>query len=595
MQYPFFLLATIAVSMNNEKKLTTYKRLLQVSRQYLFLFFLGVLGTVILSGLDAGLSWLIKPIVDQGFIARNRSFIYFLPVLVVVIFALRGAAGFASDYYINRVSRNVVMDFRRMLFDKLLHLPASFFDVNSSGHLLSMIIYNVEQVAQASSEALVILLREGTLMIGLLCVMFIVSWKLSLLFLLIAPLLSWVMKWSSKRLRRLSAIVQDSVGEVTHVADEGIQNYKVVRIYGGEQYEYNKFLDATKKNQQRELKVVVTNSVGTALVQLLLAIPLAVTLYFATMPSMHVSAGAFAAVVVAMVQLLRPVRRITTVNSQIQKGVAGAASLFELLDKEIEQDHGTVPLVRAKGHIEYQNILFSYENSKSPILQAINFTIEPGQTVAIVGRSGGGKTTLVNLLPRFYELTEGAVRIDGVNVNDYCLKDLRRQFSIVSQNTTLFNDTVAKNIAYGCSEEIDEARIIEAAESAHAMDFIQTLPQGLHTVIGEDGVLLSGGQRQRIAIARALLRDAPILILDEATSALDTHAERHIQAALEALMQQRTTLVIAHRLSTIEKADRILVIDAGYLVEEGTHESLIKLGGAYAQLHQMQFKDPHSA
>ncbi len=569
----------------------TYRRLLKVSQKYWSIFLLGVLGTVILSLVDAGFTWLIKPIINKGFINRDATFIQWLPLLIILIFVIRGMAGFTSNYFISRVARNVVMDFRRQIFKKLLHLPASFYDHNSSGHLLATIIYNVEQVAQASSDALLTCLRELSLLFGLIVVMFVVSWQLSLLFLIISPFISLVVKLSSSRLRRLSSSVQQSVGDVTHVADEAIQGYKVVRLYGGQKYEYNKFHALTKSNQQRELKVVITNSVGTALVQLLVAIPIAIALLFATLPSWHITAGSFAAVLTAMVTLLRPVRRLTMVNSEIQKGVAGAESIFAILDEEVEKDSGNVAVECIKGDIEYQQVEFSYVSSNSLVLRNINFKVKAGQTIAIVGRSGSGKSTLIHLLPRFYDVNKGLIKIDGINIMDYRLSDLRHQFSLVSQNTILFDETIANNIVYGLRGDISEKRINEAVEAAHVMEFAQHLPDGLHTKVGEDGVLLSGGQRQRVAIARAILKNAPILILDEATSALDMHSERHIQSALAHLMKERTTLVIAHRLSTVENADWIMVMHEGQLIEQGTHEELFAKNGAYSALYQKQFKD----
>lgn len=581
----------MSASKNTPKGLHTYRRLLQAVKQYWVIFLLGIVGTLLLSVTDAVFSWAIKPLINEGFIHRSSAFLKLLPLGIVIIFVVRAVSGFMSTYYISRVSRNIVRDFRRRLFSKFLKMPASFYDAQSSGHLLSTVIYNVEQVADASSSALMTIMREASLAIGLITVMFVVSWKLALLFLVMAPLVGWVTKWSSKRMRRLSTNVQASVGDVTQIADEGIQGYKVIRLFGGERYEYQKFHEATKRNQQREMKIVVTNSVGTSLVQSIVAVPIVVTLLVAVMPSMQISAGSFAAAITAMVMLLRPLRRITVVNNLIQKGVAGAASIFDVLDLDAEKDTGTQTLERARGKIEFDHVEFSYQTSKTPVIRAVNFTVEPGKTVAIVGRSGGGKSTLINLLPRFYDIQQGVIKIDGVDVRDYTLEDLRKQFALVSQHTVLFNDTIANNIAYGLQGKVSESAIIKAATAAHAMEFIAELPDGIHSYVGEDGVLLSGGQKQRIAIARALLKDAPILILDEATASLDTHSERHIQEALASLMQNRTTLVIAHRLSTIEHADTILVLEQGEIIETGTHASLLQQQGAYAHLHRMQFKD----
>ena len=567
-----------------------YRRLLQASAPYWLIFVYGAVATLVMSLIDAGFTGLIKPIIDKGFIDRDWLFIRWLPLIIIVAFILRGVTGFISNYYISQVARRVVMDFRRRLFDHLLKLPAHFYDRHSSAHLLSLIIYNIEQVAQASSDALVTLLQQGSLVVGLLGVMLVVNWKLSLLFLMIAPFIGWVVKTVSRRLRRLSTRVQESVGSVTHVASEGIDAYKVIRLFCGQLYESKKFHDATRSNYQQEMKMVVTNSLGTSLVQLLIAIPIAIILFFATSPLWGVSAGSFASVVSGMIVLLNPLRRLTMMNSYIQKGIAGAESVFALLDEEAEKDQGVISLSRTQGHIEFCHVNFRYERSKKWVLRDICFTVEPGQTVALVGRSGSGKSTLINLLPRFYDTTSGEIKIDGIAIQQYCLSDLRRQFSLVSQHTALFNDSILCNIAYG-QPHVERDKIIRIAEMAHAMEFIHTLPQGLDTVVGENGVLLSGGQRQRIAIARALFKDAPILILDEATSALDTQAERLIQQALERLMRTRTTLVIAHRLSTIENADWIIVLEEGNLVEMGTHRNLLLAGGAYALLHRMQFRE----
>lgn len=575
----------------NLPKKTVYGRLFDAILPYWPLFVLGIIGTAVNAGIDAGLAWMIKPVINEGFIARNQAFIRIMPLGIVIIFFLRGGSGFISDYCITRVGRNVIMDFRQKVFSHLLKLPAHFYDTHSSGQLLSALIYNVEQVAQATTDAWLMVVQEGCLAIGLIIVMLSVSWQLSLLFLLSLPFMAFIFKLSSRRIRNLSTKVQETMAEVTHVAEESIEGYKVIRTFGGEEYEKNKFNSATKLNRQREMKVIVADSLGSSTVQLIASMVIAVTLIVATSSMLEITAGSFAAMLAATFSLLRPIRRLTQVNNRIQKGIAGAQSIFELLDSEIEKDTGKVSLLRCRGNIEYQNVSFSYAQTSKNVLTQINFSIQSGEIVALVGKSGSGKTTLVSLLPRFYDVQQGRILIDGIPIQDYQLKDLRKQFALVSQHVTLFNDTIAANIAYGCFSGSDENKIRDAAEAAHAMEFIRNLPQGLHTRIGENGVLLSGGQRQRLAIARAILKNAPILIFDEATSALDSESERHIQAAMDELMREKTTLVIAHRLSTIENANRIIVMEQGHIVESGTHSQLLKLKKHYANLHALQFKE----
>ena len=568
----------------------TYKRLLTSTRSYMNFFVLGMVATLLVSLIDAGLTWLLKPIMNEGLINRNMHFLKWLPLIILLTFVFRGLSTFVSTYCINLMSRNIVRDFRCKLFNKYLFLPTSYYDANSSGGMLSAIIYNVEQVASATSDSLLMLMRESTYLVGLVVVMLLVSWKLSLFFFIVVPLIAYVIKWSSTRMRYLSIGVQELMGEVTRVADEGIQATQVIKLYEGQQREATRFNKVAHQNRNREMKVIITNCLSSGLVQVLLGIPLAGMLYFATLPSLHISPGGFTSIIAAMISIIRPFRRLTGVSKAIQKGVAGAESIFTILDEEEEKDHGQHALTRVQGAIEYRAVGFNYKNTTKAALSDITFSVKPGSQVAIVGHSGGGKTTLVNLLPRFYDVSSGEILLDGRDIFDYSLSDLRRQFSYVSQNIVLFDDTVANNIAYGCGGDVTRDEIEHAAKAAAAFDFISSLAQGFDSVIGESGVLLSGGQRQRIAIARAIIKRSPILILDEATSSLDTQSERAIQEALDRLIKDRTTLVIAHRLSTIENSDHIIVVDQGRLVEQGRHEQLLQLQGLYSKLHRIQFK-----
>lgn len=574
----------------NYDGLYLYKRLFQYAKKYWVGLVLGMVGTIGQSGVDAGFTWLIKPLLDKGFIAKDHAFIHWLPLGIILAFLIRGLAGFMSNYFMAWTGRNVVMRFRQDIFAHLLKLPARFYDNTTSGQLLSTIIYNVDQVAKASSDAIVTVVQESFFIVGLIVVMVMTSWKLSLLFLVTTPVIAVIARRSSQRMRRLSKSVQFSMGDITQVAEESIEGYKVIRTFGGQNYETEKFNRLTESNRIRELKIIATNILASSGVQLIAGMVISVTIYITTLKTAHITAGGFTSMIAAMLALLKPMRNLTTVNNTIQKGIAAAESIFLLLDQTPEQDKGTMQLTQVRGDIEYQQVNFSYQSDKL-ILQNISFKVRAGQTIALVGRSGSGKSTLVNLLPRFYDGFSGRILVDGIDTHHIRLEDLRNQMAFVSQQVTLFNDTIAHNIAYGRFSDASEAEIQRAAIAAHAMEFIEELPDGLQTLVGENGVLLSGGQRQRIAIARALLKNAPILILDEATSALDTEAERHIQEALDQLMSNRTTLVIAHRLSTIEKADLILVMDGGHIVERGTHQELLALNGYYAKLYKMQFKE----
>lgn len=569
-----------------------YLRLFTYVRRYWVSLVIALVASMVYSGIDAWFVYFLKPLLNKGLVAHDQHFLRYAPILVLVVFMMRGIASFFSNYNIASVSRSVIMRMRQDVFAHLQRLPARFYDHSTSGQILSVILYSVEQVANASADVLTTAVQSGCLIIGLLFVMFKISWKLSLLYFIIIPVITVIMRITSLRVRKLTLGIQDSMAHLTHCAGENIEGYKVIRGFGGQQYEVAKFDKAVRVNRQREMKAIAARSWSVSGVQLVAAMALSLTLYVATLDisGSLLSPGGFVALIAAMLALLKPMKDLTTMQNKLYRGLAGAQTVFEMLDVSPEQDAGTRTLQRAQGKMTFDHVNFAYEPDKT-VLENINFTVRPGEVVALVGRSGSGKSTLVSLLPRFYANFTGDILLDDVSIREFRLADLRRQFSMVSQHVTLFNDTIANNIAYGRFGAVSEAEIIQAAKAAYAMDFIEQLPNGLHTLVGENGVLLSGGQRQRIAIARAILKDAPILILDEATSALDTESERYIQVALDELMRRRTTLVIAHRLSTIEHADKIILLDQGRIVEVGNHAELLAKNGSYAKLYKMQFKD----
>lgn len=580
----------------NSRPAVIYRRLIGYVLPYWRVFVGAVLAMIVLATTDAGFAAVMKLITGAGFIDRDPRLIVWLPYMIIGIFAARIVTGFFATYSMTWIARRVIKDLRTAMFSQLLCLPAGFYDRNSSGVLLSKLLYDVEQVANASSSAITVLIRDTLTIIALLSWMTYISWKLTLVFLLVAPPLALLVGYVSRRFRHLAQRIQNSMGNVSHTTEEALEANREIKIFGGQDYEASQFEQANEYNRRQQMKLTATQAFSVPFIQFIVACAFALIVYMATAHSTQHSIGVatFVSFMTAMILLMQPTRRLTNLNATLQQGIAAAQSVFHFLDQSPEPDHGTRTVVRARGEVEYRGVTFSYTPEKGRVLEGVDLHIESGQTIAIVGNSGAGKTTLVSLLPRFYELTAGQLLLDGIDVRTLRLDSLRAQIALVSQHITLFNDTIAHNIAYGALGQVNETDIIRAAQAAHAMEFIHALPEGLETRVGENGVLLSGGQRQRLAIARALLKDAPVLILDEATSALDTQSERHIQAALDALMSTRTTLVIAHRLSTIEGADLIVVLDRGHIVEQGCHQDLLGHNGAYAHLYRMQFGEAHA-
>jgi subfamily B ATP-binding cassette protein MsbA len=570
-----------------------YKRLLHYAKPYWRAFIAVIIAMVVYSATEAGVAMIMKPLMDEGFVGRDPEVIQLLPLAIIGLFIVRGLADFFTTYGLGWIARNVIKTLREQMFNKLLTLPSVFYDHSTSGQLMSKLLYDVEQVASAATDAVLTIIRDSLTIIGLLAWMLYLSGFLSLLILITVPFIALLVYYVSIRFRRISKHIQNSMGDVSHVSGEIIEGHREVKTFGGQDYEIKRFDRVNQHNRRQQMKKIATDAISQPLTALIAAVGMALVIYIATLPRMldEISVGDFISFVTAMMMLLTPMKRLTKVNAKLQAGIAAAESIFRLLDERPEIDDGPRSISRAEGHIEYRDVSFAYNPDKGNVLDRVSFEARPGQTVAFVGHSGSGKTTLVSLLARFYNIDGGQILIDGINIKELKLTDLRRQLSLVNQQVVLFNDTIANNISYGQAGEVNEQAIIEAAKSAHAWDFIQRLPDGLQTQVGENGVLLSGGQRQRLAIARALLRDAPILILDEATSALDSEAERHIQAGLEALMQQRTTLVIAHRLSTIENADLIVVMHNGEVLETGTHRELLARDNHYAELHRLQFQE----
>jgi len=580
-------------AVGNDNGIKVYRRLLTYVYPYWKLFLLAVVGMAFYASTDAGFAAVMQPLMDEGFVNKDPDSIKWLPLIILGVFVARGISGFFATFFMAWVARSVIHDLRKIMFTQLLRLPINFYDTSSSGSLLSKLLYDVEQLAQASSVVITVLVRDSLTVIFLLGWMMYISFTLTIVFLVIAPVITILVVLISQRFRKLSRRIQNSVGDVSHIAQETIEANREIKIFGGQKHESTLFDEINSYNRRQHLKLAATNAFTTPFLQLLVAGALSVIVYMATLPEMRdvITPGTFASFITAMVLLMQPIKRLTSINASLQQGIAAAQSVFEFIDHEQEKDTGHKTLERVRGEVVFRDVSFAYSADKETVLKKINLTIEPGQTVAFVGRSGAGKTTLVSLLPRFYDATSGVITLDGQAIQEVSLDSLRSQIALVSQHVTLFNETVAHNIAYGSLEASNAADVERAAKAAHAWDFIEKMPEGINTMVGENGVMLSGGQRQRLAIARALLKDAPVLILDEATSALDNESERNIQAALKSLMKDRTTLVIAHRLSTIEHADMIVVMDNGSIVETGRHQDLLDSNGHYAQLYNMQFKD----
>tara|TARA_B110000879_G_scaffold127736_1_gene168334 strand:+ start:3746 stop:5593 length:1848 start_codon:yes stop_codon:yes gene_type:complete len=601
---------------------TTYLRLLKYVRRYWLAFVVSVFGLVLHSFAEVAFVDLLGFITDTvgnltstsaevagknlpttgitatladsllGDLMVDQTWLV-IPIFLVAISVLRGIGYLIGSYGLAYVSNYLVHALRSDIFDKYLQLPFCFFDRSMSGHLVSVVTFNVQQVTQACTKALKTLLQQGSLVIGLLGYLFYVNWKLTLFFIAVMPLIALLVSLVSKRFRLISSRIQTAMGDVTHLTQEAVNGYQEVRMFGATDNERERMALASHSNRRQNMKMALTEGVSNPLVMLLVSLAFAGITGLMLSPSIldTMSTGSFITFLVASGMLIKPIRQVTEINSDIQKGIAAAESIFDILDAEPETDNGTAELDLAQGGFEFRDINFQYSADGRMILQNINLSVKPGETIALVGSSGSGKTTLVSLIARFYNHGEGSILLDGIDVNEFTLKNLRSHIAQVSQNVTLFNDTILNNIAYGELASRSLAEVKAAATVAHADNFIEQLPEGYETHIGDDGVMLSGGQRQRIAIARAVLKNAPILILDEATSALDTDSERHIQAALEDLMKSRTTFVIAHRLSTVEKADRILVMEKGQIVEQGSHQELLDQAGRYSQLYNNQFSE----
>ena len=565
-----------------------YLRLLRYAWRHWPVFLSSILGLAVYSATNTGFLAVLKVITDQGFVHQDPHKLHLLPWLLFGLLAIRALSGLISEFSMRWVARRVVEQIRLDAFARLMALPVSYFDANSVGVVTSKLTYNTEQMANASTKVIASMVRDTLTIIGMIAYMLYINWHLTMVFAVMAPLIFYYLRRMTPRIRAAGNAVQESVGDMTRILEESVSGQRVVKIFGGQTYENQRFAQAAATNRRMQIRLGRISGVNSMVVEMIAAAALSWVVYYAVG---KFSAGEFAAFIGAVMMLIGPVKTLTRMNEEIQVGVAAGQSVFGLMDETAEPDIGVESLTTSQGKIEFKQVTLRYPSAKRDALHEVSLTVQPGEKVALVGRSGGGKTSLVNLLPRFYELQQGEILLDGVNLRSLALASLRNQFALVSQDVVLFNDSVRNNIAYGALREVSDAEVIAAAEAAYAWEFIQQLPNGLQSEIGDRGVRLSGGQKQRLAIARAILKNAPILLLDEATSALDTESEKHVQAALDRLMQNRTTLIIAHRLSTIENADRILVMEQGEIVESGSHAALLAQNGHYAKLYQKQFHE----